>query len=257
VPDPDHSEAVEHLRRVIDLAARYDYEYWLRRQVEQNRELFSNTEATELLPADLRDLLSQEPQPSPAAATASPVITVAQSPVTDLTIKMLGPVEIFRDPARPLAPDAWTTKRARDILCYIASRRHRRASKDVIIDTFWSDVDFDAVEKNFHPTISHIRKALNSNQPLKQNFILYREGDYQLSQNFSYWIDTAEFDRLLVEGETARRARQFERCINSYESAIRLYRGEFMQGSYDEWVEEQRSYYREQYLRMLEALAAI
>jgi DNA-binding SARP family transcriptional activator len=28
-----------------------------------------------------------------------------------------------------------------------------------------------------------------------------------------------------------------------------------MQGSYDDWVEEQRSYYREQYLRMLEALA--
>ena len=30
-----------------------------------------------------------------------------------------------------------------------------------------------------------------------------------------------------------------------------------MQGSYDEWVEEQRSYYREQYLRMLESLAAV
>jgi len=30
-----------------------------------------------------------------------------------------------------------------------------------------------------------------------------------------------------------------------------------MQGTYDEWVEEQRSYYREQYLRMLESLAAV
>ncbi len=30
-----------------------------------------------------------------------------------------------------------------------------------------------------------------------------------------------------------------------------------MQGSYDEWVEEQRSYYREQHLRMLESLAAV
>ena len=28
-----------------------------------------------------------------------------------------------------------------------------------------------------------------------------------------------------------------------------------MQGSYDEWAEEQRSYYREQYLRILELLA--
>jgi DNA-binding SARP family transcriptional activator len=30
-----------------------------------------------------------------------------------------------------------------------------------------------------------------------------------------------------------------------------------MQGSYEPWVEEQRSYYREQYLRMLESLAAV
>ena len=142
-------------------------------------------------------------------------------------------------------------------MCFIASRRHRRASKDTIIDTFWGEADFEAVEKNFHPTVSHIRKALNSNQPLKQNFLLYRDGDYQLSPNFSYSIDTEEFDRLVTEGETARRAREFERCINLYEAAINIYRGEFMQGTYDDWVEEQRTYYREQYLHLLEALAAV
>ncbi|HEX8175739.1 MAG TPA: BTAD domain-containing putative transcriptional regulator [Pyrinomonadaceae bacterium] len=252
------SDALEHLRRAVDLAARYDYEYWLKRQVERQRELFSNTEAAEILPTDLRALIdAAQAKKEPEPVQASPSIVVSQQPVTDLTINMLGPVEIFRDPARPLAADAWTTKRARDILCYIASRRHRRASKDVIIDTFWSDADFEVVEKNFHPTISHIRKALNSNQPLKQNFLVYRDGDYQLNQNFSYWLDTAEFDRLLSEGESARRAREFERCISAYESAVKLYRGEFMQGGYDDWVEEQRTYYREQYLRILESLAAV
>ena len=170
---------------------------------------------------------------------------------------MLGPVEIIRDPARPLAGDAWTTRRARDILCFIVSRRHHRASKDAIIDTFWGETDFEVVEKNFHPTVSHIRKALNSNQALKQNFLLYRDGDYQLNSEFSYRIDTDDFDRLLNEGENAQRGRQFEQCIRAYEGALALYRGEFMQGSYEPWVEEQRGYYREQYLRLLEALAGI
>ena len=130
-------------------------------------------------------------------------------------------------------------------------------SKDTIIDTFWGETDFEAVEKNFHPTVSHIRKALNSNQSLKQNFLLYRDGDYQLNQEFSYRIDVEEFDALLSEGEAARRARQFDECTAAYESALQLYRGEFMQGSYDPWVEEQRSYYREQYLRLLESLAGV
>jgi len=251
---------LEQLRRALDLAARYDYEYWLQREVANNTRFFSQAEVAELLPPDVREQLAAGAGRVEARthAPARAVVEIASpQPVTDLTINMLGPVEIFRDPVRPLAADAWTTKRARDILCFITSRRHRRASKDTIIDTFWGEADFEAVEKNFHPTVSHIRKALNSNQPLKQNFLLYRDGDYQLSPDFSYSIDTEEFDRLVTEGETARRAREFERCINLYEAAVKIYRGEFMQGTYDEWVEEQRSYYREQYLRLLEALSAV
>jgi LuxR family transcriptional regulator, maltose regulon positive regulatory protein len=254
----EDAAVLERLSRALDLAARYDYEYWLKRWVEQFPQVFSAPDAAELLPTDLRERLP----PVPAAASApvsfvaarAPVV-VQQVPASDLTVRLLGAVEIFRDPARAFAPDAWVTRRARDILCFIASRRHRRASKDTIIDTFWGESDFGSVEKNFHPTVSHIRKALNSNQPLKQNFLLYRDGDYQLNPEFSYRIDTEEFDRLVAEGDAARRSRDPEAFVAAYEDAAALYRGEFMQGSYDEWVEEQRSYYREQYLRILELLA--
>jgi LuxR family maltose regulon positive regulatory protein len=263
------NEVVERLRRVLDLAARYDYDYWLRREVAHHPQLFAAPDTSALLPPDIREELrlargAGQPQPEQQAAHAAGIIEMTQAvavqlvppkPAADLTLNMLGPVEIFRDPARPLAADAWTTKRARDILCFIASRRHRRASKETIIDTFWGEADFDAVEKNFHPTVSHIRKALNSNQLVKQNFLLYRDSDYLLNQEFSYRIDTEEFDRLVAEAEAARRAGDQARYISCYEDALALYRGNFMQGSYDEWVEEQRSYYREQHLRMLEVLA--
>jgi DNA-binding SARP family transcriptional activator len=251
------AEVLPHLRRALDLAARYDYEYWLQRSVAQFPQVFSTPEAAELLPTDLREQLPARAAEARAAATAErpALVVVQQGPAADLTVNMLGAVEIFREPARPLAADAWVTRRARDILCFIASRRHRRVSKDAIIDTFWGESDFGSVEKNFHPTISHIRKALNSNQPLKQNFLLYRDGDYQLNPEFSYRIDTEQFDRLVAEGDAARRARDAEGFVKAYEEAAALYRGEFMQGSYDEWVEEQRSYCREQYLRILEILA--
>jgi LuxR family maltose regulon positive regulatory protein len=247
-------QMLERVRRGLDLAARYDYEYWLRREITAHPQLFATPEATELLPPDARAHLAskvalREPSVAPQAQEAA-TVTIA-----DLTINLLGHVEIFRDRKRPLAADAWTTRRAHDILCFIASRRHLRAPKEVIIDTFWGEADFDVVAKNFHPTVSHIRKALNSNQPLKQNFLLYRDGDYLLNPDFAYSIDIEEFDRLVAEGDAARRARDQDRCIARYEAAIKLYRGEFMRGCYDEWVEEQRSYYNEQYLHMLETLA--
>src|SRR4029079_3535356 len=183
-----------------------DYEYWLKRQIAMHAGVFSSEEALELLPLDLREEVNMVRATLAATALVSE-IELAAKPVTDLTVNMLGPIEIVRDPTRPLAGDAWSTRRARDIFCYIISRRHHRASKDSIIDTFWGETDFEAVEKNFHPTVSHIRKALNSNQPLKQNFLIYRDGDYQLNSEFSYCIDIEEFDRLVSEGENSRRAR--------------------------------------------------
>jgi len=248
-------QMLEHLRRVLDLAARYDYEYWLRQEIASHPELFGSEYARELLPPDLIAQIANVRELAPQQIAAP--VAVLTKPLVDLTINMLGPVEIVRDVARPFAADAWTTRRARDILCFIASRNHHRTPKDTIIDTFWRETDLKAVEKNFHPTMSHIRKALNSNQPLKQNFLVYRDGDYQLNPEFSYRIDTEEFDRLISDGEAARRERDFDRCIGCYERAVALYRGEFMQGSYEDWVDEQRSYYREQYLRMLESLAAV
>ncbi len=247
-------EMFEHVRRALDLAARYDYDYWLRQQIAHHPALFASDVVQEMLPPDLRGQLPALTQNVPELIATT---DLTPGPLVDLTIRMLGPVEIFRDPARPFAADAWTTRRARDILCFIASRRHHRAAKDTIIDTFWTEDNIETVEKNFHPTVSHIRKALNSKQALKQNFIIYRDGDYQLNPEFSYRIDTEVFERLINDGETARRERDYARCIESYEQAVELYRGEFMQGSYEDWVDEQRSYYREQYLRMLESLAGV
>lgn len=247
-----------HLRRAVDLALRYDYEYWLQREVLDNPDIFSTEEAVEMLPADLREQLvaAQRQGPEPPAEELA-VVSVEAKPVIDLTINMLGPVEVVRDPARPLSSDAWATRRARDILCFVASRRHHRASKDLIIDTFWGETDPTVIERNFHPTVSHIRKALNSNQTLKQNLLLYRDGDYLLNPDFAYRIDVEEFDRLVARGEAKRRERQLDQCIQSYQSAVEIYRGEFMQGSYDPWADEQRSYYRKQYLQLIEALASV
>lgn len=252
----DEVQMLERLRRVVELTVRYDYNYWLLREATARPQLFAIPDAAELLPPDIREklaALTTSATTIPATDThATPVAIIAPPP--DLTIKLLGPIEIFRDPQHLLGADAWTTRRARDILCFIASRRHRRASKDTIIDIFWGEADFEAVMRNFHPTVSHIRKALNRNEPFKQNFLLYREGDYLLNPEIAFYLDTEEFDRLVAKGESARRAGAHECALAHYEEALKLYRGEFMQGSYDEWVEEQRTYYRAQYLQLLEAL---
>lgn len=248
------AEALPYIDRVLDLAARYDYDHWLRQQMRRRPDIFQVETIAERLPFDLSEELAAASSKVEASLPAEAKSAVS---LTDLTVNVLGPIEIFRDPSRPFAPDAWTTRRARDIFCYIATSRHRRVAKDVLIETFWPEEDPAVIEKNFHPTISHIRKALNSRQAFKQNFIVFRDGAYQLNPELSLVIDAEEFDRHFADAEAAKREKDNERLRHSLEHAHRSYRGEFMAGIYEDWAEERRNFYSEQFGRVTAALAKL
>jgi LuxR family transcriptional regulator, maltose regulon positive regulatory protein len=245
-------DMIEYVRRALDLSTRFDYEYWLRGEIRRNPAIFGHEDIVDRLPVDLREELSAERSVLPVQSQLEP-----RAPITDLTIRVLGPVEIFRDPSVHFAADAWTTRRARDIFCYIATSKNRRVLKEVLIEAFWPDEELETVEKNFHPTISHIRKALNSRQPFKQNFLIFRDGAYQLNPELSYSIDAEEFEQLIVEAEKAKREQDAARQRAILESAHKIYRGEFMPGVYEDWAEERRQFYSEQSARVVAALAKL
>ncbi len=241
------------LQRALDLTARFDYEFWLKKEAENNPQMFCDEDVLDKLPLDLRNEISDKPK----TVVQTIQIVERDEKVTDLTVKTFGFVEIYRDVSKQFAPDAWTTKRARDIFCYIAASPHRRVEKDVLIELFWTDEDSETVEKNFHPTISHIRKALNSRQSFKQNFIKFRDGAYQLNPELSYSIDTEEFENAIAEAETAKENDDTENFRINLEKANELYRGEYIAGVYDDWAEERRPFYAEQHSRVLSALAKL
>lgn len=250
----NRKEMFAPLQRALDLTARFDYEYWLHGEIQKNPRLFKDEEVIEKLPLDLRESLSTTVIKTPLVSTA---VIETTSKITDLAVKTLGFVEIYRDKAKPFAPDAWTTKRARDIFCCIATSPYRRIEKDILIDLFWRDEDLDTIEKNFHPTISHIRKALNSRQALKEKFIVFRDGAYGLNPELAYSIDTEEFENAITEAERAKRENKPEVFRENLETAHALYRGEYMAGVYEDWAEERRHYFSEQYSRVLNGLAKL
>jgi two-component SAPR family response regulator len=243
------------LQRAIDLTERFDYEHWLRSEIKKGSKFFHDEDILEKLPPDLRKNVA-DAQKEEGSSTVELANEITAG-ITDLTVNTLGFVEIYRDRSRPFATDAWTTKRARDIFCYIATSKHRRVEKDVLIDIFWGEEELSTIEKNFHPTISHIRKALNSRQAFKQNFLIFRDGTYQINPELSVLIDTEEFEQYISAAEKAKREKDKAALLFNLEAAHELYRGEFMSGIYDGWAEERRHYFFEQYSRVLNALAKL
>ncbi len=258
----NNKRMVDATLRVLDLSARFDYEFWLRTEIQRNPAIFGHPEIFERLPIDLRTVVSgaaevHQPLTTSDGATTKPGVTQIASTFSDLTINVLGQVNIFRESDKPFAPDAWTTRRARDIFCFISTSKNLRVAKDILIDIFWAADDPATVEKNFHPTISHMRKALNSRQSFKQNFIVFRDGAYQLNPELTYSIDTEDFEAHIAAAEKAKREKDTELLRESLERASEIYKGDFLEGSYEDWAVERRNYYQEQHVRVISALAKL
>jgi len=261
-------EALARMNRAVELAVRYDYSYLLSLHSSAAPELFRAAIEARIAPDYLTKILRaqradevREVEVAAAAAavgtssvTAAPVIPpVVERTSFDLAINMLGPVEVFRDPAR-MAKEGWRLSKSLHILCYLGSRRNHRAPKETLVDLFWGAADEDTVAKNFHPTISHMRKALNTGQVVKKDFVLYREGAYSLNPQFRYRLDTEEFERLLAEAREARRTGGADGSASLLAEAIKLYRGDFLEEFYYNWIGDLQSYYRDLYLEALKEL---
>ena len=98
---------------------------------------------------------------------------------------------------------------------------------------------------------------MNSKQAFKQNFIVFRDGAYQLNPEFSYHIDSEEFLGHIAAAESAKKENNDQALRIELEAAFNLYRSDFMEGLYEDWAEEHRNFYREQYVRVVNALAKL
>ncbi len=256
-------EALAQLRRAVELAIRYDYSYLLLSNATASPGLFraairagiAPDYFTQIVPAEAIEVAAAAAVGSGPAGVAAVSQQVTERPAYDLAINMLGSVEVFRDPSG-MEKEAWRLSKALHILCYLCSRRNHRAPKETLVDLFWSEANDDTVAKNFHPTISHLRKALNSGQVMKKDFVLYREGAYVLNSQYRYQLDTEEFERLLGEAREARRIGGADGSAELLAEAIKLYRGDFLEEFYYNWIEELQSYYRDLYLDALKELIA-
>ena len=179
-----------------------------------------------------------------------PVPTL-RSEAADLTIRLFGPIEVYRDADNKIPARAWKLRRALEIFCYLATSRERRATKEKIVDALWGDARLSAIEKNFHPTVSFLRGALNHGRQVPKNFILFERGAYLLNPAHRYDIDAERFEAGV---HTARgRAREGDRsaALSVYDEALALYRGSFLEEEYGAWVEAPRAHFETLYLDAL------
>ena len=158
-------------------------------------------------------------------------------PPTTLHVQLFGGLTLaWDDQPRPPISSAV----ARSLLAYLVTFRDRPHARDLLAGTLWPDLPDRTARRRLRQALWQVRRALAPHP------VLLTKGDtVQFNPATSYWLDVQEFERLCASEQTRDLA-----------DGVALYRGDFLAGTYDDWVLVQRERLRTQYLDVLRRLVA-
>jgi DNA-binding SARP family transcriptional activator len=170
----------------------------------------------------------------------------------ELAVCLLGRFRLFR---RGQLIEGWHGSKTPRIVRYLFAQRGRPVQRDVLIDLFWPDVDPETARRNLHQAIYVIRKALREAYDPTQ-LIIFADEAYAVNTSAGMWCDAEEFEACARAGRRAERELKEGDAIAAYESAERIYGGEFLQDSpYEDWAMAERDRLRLVYLEVANRLA--
>lgn len=193
----------------------------------------------------------QRPDTRPAAFLARPAGEGA--PVYSLGL--LGtPFARRRDPDGIEIELDCRLRRSFQVLAYLASSPGFEAGREELMEAVWPTEGERTIDRNFHPTLSHLRRALEAGRKDEPQPLLFRKGIYRLNPDLVWEVDALELERRVEEGRAELERNDLPAAARSWERAWRLYRGPFLQGHYEAWVADRRERYQRLYLELLRNL---
>ncbi|MBI3660746.1 AAA family ATPase [Candidatus Acetothermia bacterium] len=117
---------------------------------------------------------------------------------------------------------------------------------------FWPDSEQLKADSSLRQAVHSLRSILEPDNALRRAYLFMERGILQFNDQGAYCLDTAEFERLLKESEKLDGSKKAE----ALQKAIALYRGDLLEGCYEDWCLEARDYFRERYLEALQQLVA-
>ncbi len=165
--------------------------------------------------------------------------------------------------------DLGSSKKGRAAFRYLLACSGGHAAKEVLLELFWPEEEADKARHKLHIAISTLRQALRDaisaacgqsgytvEPDLLENCILFEEEGYGLHPAIHIDLDADEFVAHYQTGERMERERRAGEAMQEYQSAMALYKGDFLaEDLYADWAVAPRARLEEIYLTLLGRLA--
>jgi DNA-binding SARP family transcriptional activator len=171
--------------------------------------------------------------------------------MTILQICLLGSVKVTRstsDKEMKFTPTIQT------LFSYLLLQPHRTHSREVLAGVFWGEQSERKARASLNTALWRLRRVIEPEGITPGTYLLSNPTEIGFNQHSPYWLDVSLFDELTAPALKKPQELLGEKDVRDLEKAISLYKGELLEGLYDEWAIRERERLRLQYLLCLDHL---
>lgn len=170
-----------------------------------------------------------------------------------LTVKSLGKFQVTEGD-HVLNDEILRSDMLKKLLMYMVTHREHPASIQELSEALWQEDEIDNPAGALKNLMYRLRTIMKKNISDVQ-YIVTSQGAYAWNSEIPIVLDAEQFE---IHCRNAKASTDKASTVQNYESAIALYKGEFMENSLDHhWAVTLSTYYHSMFLNAVKALAEL
>ncbi len=136
------------------------------------------------------------------------------------------------------------------LVAYLVMQRERPLARSLVAAAFWPDTPEAQARRTLNSHLYRLRTLLGSD-----NYLWGERETIQFNPHAPFWLDVLEFESLTAQMAHSNTTPALDTAATqALETAAALYRGDFLEGIYEDWTLPHRERLRERYLLTLNRL---
>lgn len=168
-----------------------------------------------------------------------------------LTVHLFGTGQAsYRDQALPGFPNQQHYR----LLCYLLLNRHHPHHRERLAAVFWSEFPTATSRKYLRNALWRLRQALQATGLPVDQYLVITDDSVSFLDTAAYWLDVEAFGTAVTACQGLPGQNLTPEGAADLEQAVELYRGELLDGIFEDWCLYDRERFRLMYLNALSKL---
>jgi DNA-binding SARP family transcriptional activator len=151
--------------------------------------------------------------------------------------------------------ESFPSAKAKELFCYLLLHRDRSHSREVLASLLWGDCPTSQSKRYFRQTLWQLQQTLHGHSGGNSTRLLHVDAEsVRLDSQPQLWLDVAVFEEALapVRGVAGEQLNQEE--ARALHDALSLYKGDLLEGHYQDWCLFHRERLQNIYISILDKL---